>query len=247
MQWMTATPEGVWLVVILLGLAGMALTAYAVRALDALGSIASFLLGLLVARLGGLGWLLLLVTFTGIGFLVTRVGRTRKQERRTMEANDGERGLKNVLANGAAAGLAAIALLVLDYQTVVPAFVAAVAAVTADTAASEVGTLAGRTRSIVPPFRDVEPGRNGGVSALGQAAAGMGALSIGLLAIPLTGISAGWAVGAAVAGFIGCQLDSLLGATLERDTMREGPLSKEDVNFISSALPALAVLVIAAL
>jgi uncharacterized membrane protein len=51
----------------------------------------------------------------------------------------------------------------------------------------------------------------------------------------------------AMGGFLGCQLDSVLGATLERDATRAGPLSKQDVNFLAGAVPAGLVLAVAAL
>jgi len=51
-----------------------------------------------------------------------------------------------------------------------------------------------------------------------------------------------WAWVPLVGGFLGCQLDSLLGATLERGAGRAGPLSKQDVNFLASAVPAFVVL-----
>jgi len=242
-------PSPLWLAVIVLGLAGLALVAYALRALDVAGAVGSFVLGFVVAGLGGLGWLLLMVTFTGVGFVVTRTGRLRKEERRIAEDNDGERGLRNVLANGAAAALAAFAGQIQGVSRTVAAlaFASAVAAVTADTAASELGSLAARARRVLPPFPAVAPGENGGVSWPGQAAAAAGALLIGMLSVPLLGLGWGHAWIPAVAGFVGCQLDSVLGASLERDAVRDGPLSKQDVNFIASAVPALVVLVGAAL
>ncbi|HLF16152.1 MAG TPA: hypothetical protein VI796_01820, partial [Candidatus Thermoplasmatota archaeon] len=65
--------EPLWLAVTLLALAGLSLFAYTVRALDAVGAAASFLLGLLVALLGGLGWLMLMVLFTALGVAATRL------------------------------------------------------------------------------------------------------------------------------------------------------------------------------
>lgn len=246
-SWLHATPTGTWLLVLLLALAGLAITAYALRALDLMGAVASFLLGLLIVLLGGLGWLLLMVAFTVLGFMATRVGKKRKEEQGTAEDREGERGAKNVLANGAAAGLAALAVLVVPQPAAAVAFVTAIAAVTADTLASEIGTLAPRARRVLPPFEVLASGRNGGVSWRGQAAASIGALAIAVLAVGLGMLSAGWAAVATVGGFLGCQVDSVLGATLERDELHDRPLSKQDVNFLASALPALVVLVIARL
>jgi uncharacterized protein (TIGR00297 family) len=247
-RWLTHTPdEPLWVLLMLMALAGLALVAYAMRALDATGSAASFLLGLFVGLRGGLGWLLLLVTFTVIGVIVTRLGRARKEALRVAEDNEGERGYRNVIGNGAAAALAAAGLfLVPDWlprQAVVAAFVTAVAAVTADTMASEIGTLARSARRILPPFESMRPGANGGISWQGQIAGLAGATLIAILGVRLVGLPASWAWLPALAGFLGCQLDSLLGATLERDARHDRPLSKQDVNFLASAVPALVVLV----
>jgi uncharacterized protein (TIGR00297 family) len=234
-----------WLAVAILGLVGLALFAYTVRALDAAGSVASFLLGLEVTLVGGLGWMLLLVCFTALGFVVTLVGHGRKKARRLAEGEEGERGLPNVLGNGAAAGLVALAMLApVPEAAVAAAFTAAVAAVAADTAASEIGMLAGRARSILPPFRPVPVGDDGGVSLRGQAAAATAATLIALAAMPLAGLTWRLAAVAGVAGFLGCQVDSVLGATVERGPRRAGFLGKQQVNFLASLAPALVVLVV---
>lgn len=236
-----------WLVVILLGLAGLSLLAWSVRALDAPGAIAAFLLGLAVALMADLKWLILMTMFTVVSVAATRLGMARKAAKRAAEGRGGERGIKNVLANGLAAALAAGAVLFMEPQAAALAFAAAVAATTADTLASEVGALAPRARLIVPPFTQVAPGQNGGISWLGQIAALAGALGIAAAASPLLGLPWGLVWIPALAGFAGCQLDSVLGATLERDSLHDRPLTKEDVNFLASAIPAFVVLVVAQL
>src|SRR5437868_1002040 len=142
-----------WLLVTLLALLGLSTLAYALGALDLLGSVASFFLGLLVALLGGLDWLFLMVAFTGLGVVATRLGYATKKQRRLAEGEAGERGVANVMGNGAAAAMAVLANQVppVPHLAVQLAFATAVAAVTADTLASEVGSLANRVRSILPP------------------------------------------------------------------------------------------------
>ncbi|HUR64291.1 MAG TPA: DUF92 domain-containing protein [Candidatus Thermoplasmatota archaeon] len=234
-----------WLLVAFLALLGLAMLGYAVGALDLLGSVASFFLGLLIALLGGLDWLFLMVAFTGLGVAATRLGYGKKKERRLAEGEAGERGVANVMGNGAAAGLAVLANQVpqVPHLAVQLAFATAIAAVTADTLASEVGSLANRVRSILPPFRPIPVGSNGGVSLAGHLSALAGAATIAALSIPLVGVPWRWAWVPLVGGFLGCQLDSVLGATLERDAGRSGPLTKQDVNFLASAIPAVLIVV----
>lgn len=239
-----------WLVVIVVGLTGLSVLAYALRALDLLGAVASFFLGLEVALLGGVRWLLLMTAFPVLGVLATRVGYRRKQERRVAEAAGGERGVGNVLGNGLGPGLAALGLLlegIVPAEAAALAFATALAAVTADTLASELGVLARHARRVLPPFAPAQVGANGAVSLPGQLAAAGGAGLIAAAAwwlLPLPGHLA-WVP--ALGGFLGCQLDSVLGATLERDETRRGPLSKQDVNFLASAVPAFVVLAVASL
>lgn len=235
-----------WILVAVLALAGLALLAYAVRALDWWGAGASFLLGLLVAWMGGLGWVLLMVVFTGLAFVATLAGRTRKKAMRLEEAHGGERGLRNVVGNGAAAGLMALSGLIpaVPASAASLAFATALAAVAADTLASEIGVLARRARNILPPFRPVPVGVNGGVSFLGQLSAAFGAGALGVAAVPLAGIPWEWAWLPVAAGFVGCQIDSILGATVEGDAARPGRLGKQEVNFLASLAPSLAVLVV---
>jgi uncharacterized protein (TIGR00297 family) len=239
-----------WLAVITLALTGLSVLAYALRALDLLGAVASFFLGLEVALLGGISWLVAMTLFPIIGVVTTRIGYRRKAERRVAEAGGGERGVSNVLGNGLGPGLAALAIL---FDPLVPrtaaalAFATALAAVTADTVASEIGVLSGRARRILPPFSAMPVGSNGAVSLPGQAAALLGATLIAVAAAILLDLPAWLAWIPVLGGFLGCQLDSVLGATLERDAGHPGPLSKQDVNFIASAVPALAVLIIATL
>ncbi len=238
-----------WLLVILLALAGLSILSYALRALDLLGAVASFFLGLEVALLGGVRWLAVMTLFPVLGVLATRIGHQAKTRMRVAEGGGGERGVANVLGNGLAGALAALALLldpVVPPKAAALAFATAVAAVTADTLASEVGVLAKRARSILPPFAHVPGGTNGAVSFLGQAAAAAGAGAIAIAAAWLLDLGVlAWVP--ALLGFAGCQVDSLLGATLERDEVRTGPLTKQDVNFLAGAIPAFLVLVTATL
>lgn len=239
-----------WLVmaITILALTGLALLAWSVKALDAIGAVTAWIVGFWVVMAGDLTWLVVMALFSVIGALVTFYGRHQKKERGLAEARDGERSWQNVLANGGAGALAALAFTALgDHPAAALAFVTATAAVTADTMASEVGCLAPSSRRITPPFPVEPPGTNGAVSLRGQVAAASGASIIAVVAALLGIIPMALAWVPALAGFIGCQLDSVLGATLEKDALRQRPLSKEDVNFLASAVPALVVLVLGAL
>lgn len=234
-----------WILAVIVGLAGMALFAWSIKALDGPGALAAFAMGLIIVWRTDVGWLVLLVSFTAVSVIATKIGQRTKEARKAAESRGGERGIRNVLANGLAAVIVILFLPWAGIDAVALGFATAVAAVTADTMASEIGALSTRTRRIVAPFEPLRPGQNGGVSWLGQAASLIGAALIAVLAVLLIGIPWSLAWIPALAGFLGCQLDSILGATLERDEHHDRPLTKEDVNFIASLVPAMLVLLVA--
>jgi uncharacterized protein (TIGR00297 family) len=238
-----------WLAVTLFALTGLALLAWSLEVLDRYGAGAAWVLGLWVALGAGLGWLLLMTTFTVVGVLTTAYGKRRKALLELAAEDAGERTWRNVVANGAAAALAVLAYLLLpEYgMAATLAFTTAVAASTADTMASEIGCLSPKPRRIVTPFEVMPQGANGAVSLRGQVAAAIGATLISAAAFWLVALPLHLLWIPALAGFFGCQLDSVLGATLEKDAMQDKPLSKQDVNFLASAVPALIVLVVTAL
>jgi uncharacterized protein (TIGR00297 family) len=155
-----------------------------------------------------------LLAFFVPSVLLSRLGRARK--RALVDIGKlGPRDAGQVLANGGVATLCALFFgLTHDHRWAL-AFVGAYAVATADTWATEIGTLArGRPRSIAT-LRPLEPGLSGGVTTTGTLAAFAGAVWLGLAAAIVfrLGIIVVFAV--AVIGFIGAMVDSVLGATLQ--------------------------------
>lgn len=127
------------------------------------------------------------------------------------------RGAAQVAANGGAAaacGLAGWAGFLPGAESVV---VGAISAAAADTWASEVGRSAGGPTWLAGSWERVEPGRPGGLSAAGSAAAVAGALLLGAAADaldPAAGFGR-WTATALVAGVGGTAADAFLGAQVE--------------------------------
>lgn len=214
-------------------------TAVYAGAFTASAGIVAAVFASVIVVCAGLPFLALLILFVIGSVLATRYGFERKRRAHVQEGTAGERGVDNVLAHvliptalalGYAAdpgGLSQIGLAVL--------FTAALAFGAADTFASEFGVLAGSARSILTG-RAVPPGTNGGVSAVGEVWAGFGALvtaALGLVFFVAFGIpvSVAWVVVpvAAIAGFLACQVDSVLGEALEN----RGELTKHGTNFLA--------------
>ena len=87
------------------------------------GSLASFAVGMVLGLLGGVGWLLLLVLFAFIGFAVTKYKMELKVRKGLQEGRKGERGYRNVLANGAVPMAVAIFTFLAGWEGTLPALI----------------------------------------------------------------------------------------------------------------------------
>jgi uncharacterized protein (TIGR00297 family) len=222
----------------------LAVGAWWLRVLDARGSFLAGLFGALILLGTGFAWLALLAGFTAAGFIATRLGYERKRLIHVAEPEKGRRGWTNVLSNGVTATAVATAGLFVAPELLILPFAVAVAVAAADTFASELGTLGGTPVLITNPKRKVPPGTNGGITWVGTGASALGAIMVAAAAHLLIGLPDHYIALVVVTGIGGSFIDSLLGATWEGTPgLRDGPLSKADVNFISITLPTLLVFV----
>lgn len=228
---------------------GFALFAYALAVLDGKGAVLAFALGLLVAEAAGLRWMFVLVFFTLVGYVVTKLGYATKLQRGVAEPKGGRRGWKNVFANGVPPTLLALLVPLLPNDEVALAFLTAIAAAASDKFASELGVLSPQRVHLITSWSEVVPrGTNGGVTVFGTSMSLVGALLVGVAGVWALRLPWGLAVVPTFVGFLGCQLDSVLGALYERvDGGRVARLTKNDVNFISIGFPGLLVLAVALL
>ncbi len=207
------------------------------RSLSASGALAAAAVGGAVFGIGG--------PMLGIGllaFFLSSAALSRWQS--AAKAVDGadysqgsRRDARQVLANGVVPAAAAIAFGVSDAPVLAAAFFGALAAVTADTWATEVGLMAEVPPRMVTTGLSVKPGTSGAVTALGSAAAAAGAIFIGLVAAVCIGVTGYLADGvpdltglhflilAPVAGLAGATLDSWLGATVQ--SLRRCPVCEK--------------------
>jgi len=224
---------------------------YIRKILDLLGSILGFIMGLLIGLFGHILWLALLLIFLVTAFAATRYKYSLKSEMGAAEPKGGTRGFASVLANGWVPMVVAVLSFDNPYFTTFPKMVAAVLYLTAisaaasDTIASELGVLSGKTYMITTG-RPCKPGINGGVSALGTTAALAAAVYtsvvgwavLSLFSEELSSFPVWFMVIPVAMGFFGCQIDSLLGATLEN----RGMLNKDRVNILSIGAATLLAL-----
>ena len=205
--------------------------------LDSKGIFAAAILGLLVGGLGHWTWLLILLGFLLSSHKATKYRFEEKKARGMSESSDGSRGWGNVVANGGLPLVVAIfAFYFQSWQAGLWVFSASVAVAASDTWASEIGCLDDRVRMITT-FKPCEAGINGGFSPNGQLAAAGGSTFVAILAFIAgllttdfsTDILVSWSLFVALIGWLGCQIDSYLGAILEN----RGFLTKGSVNALS--------------
>ena len=196
----------------------VAVAAWRARALTRGGAAAAFAVGTLTFACGHLGGTVVLLAFFVPSVVLSRVGRTRKRALVDI-GKGGPRDAVQVLANG---GVATVCVVVYAYTHDLRwafAFAGAYAAATADTWATELGTLARHRPRSIFTLRPIATGMSGGITLPGTLAEIAGAIWIaavasfpaglvhaasrwGLLAIPLGGIA-------------GAMLDSVLGGSVQ--------------------------------
>ena len=202
---------------------GIAALAGLLRLLTFSGALAAFAVGFFVFGLGGIPFAAPLLAFFLSSSLLSYLGRRRKAA--GVEEKGPRRDAIQVLANGGIPALLAIRFAVSpDTRNSMLLFLAALAAVNADTWATEIGSLMPGRPRLLSSFKRVPHGTSGAISLGGTLAAALGAafiVWIGYLAWPGRTSTLLWKPDVAElltigwAGFLASYLDSLLGATLQ--------------------------------
>ncbi len=203
-----------------LGLAALiGLLSYKAQFLDASGTVALFLLGTLIFGVGGWIWAIPILTFFISSSILSKLWKSRKAESNLLFEKSSRRDWAQVLANGGMAGLSMIFWYVWPNNIWYAIYLGSLAAVTADTWATEIGVLSKRTPRLITTFRKVIPGTSGGISPMGLFGAFLGAILIAFVGIVIvphafrSPLRAGLIV--TLAGFAASLVDSLFGATLQ--------------------------------
>jgi uncharacterized protein (TIGR00297 family) len=194
--------------------AGVAATiAWAARLLTVSGALAATLVGA-AAMIGGIRWVVMLLLFFAGSNLLSR---WRSRERDQLVGSFIEKGSRRdawqVLANGGVFGAAAVLAdsgAVITWEAV---GIGAIAAATADTWSTEVGTVLGGTPRSILNGRQVVPGTSGGITIAGSTAAIAAAILAAIVAVSLDWSTPAPAI--VLGGIAGSVIDSLLGATVQ--------------------------------
>ncbi|MFZ5902630.1 MAG: DUF92 domain-containing protein [Chloroflexota bacterium] len=197
----------------------IAFLAHRAHSLNRSGALAAGFVGTVIFGIGGWQWAILLLAFFITSSALSRAFKKRKQGLNEKYSKGHERDAGQVFGNGAVATLFA-ALHGFFPEALWPwlGFAAALAAVNADTWATELGVLNPHPPRLITNGKAVEKGTSGAVSLVGTLAALAGSALIGILAawlapspspfFPVFGL-------VTLAGLIGSLFDSLLGATVQ--------------------------------
>ncbi len=206
--------------------------------LDSKGLLLACAMGLLILFFGGQYGILLLadiLAFLILSYIVTNLGKVRKNGIGMYER---ARGWKNVLSNGLFPVFIAFLYFINAKFAFVPgnllllAYIASVAAVTADKFSSEIGVLDGKPRMLLT-MKTVAAGTSGGVTVIGLLASLLGAVLVSTSVVFIHG-SLSTLIIVAFSGFFGGIVDSVLGYFEE-----QGIGNKYTSNFACSVAGAL--------
>jgi uncharacterized protein (TIGR00297 family) len=242
---------------------GISLFSHRMRFLTADGAVAQCILGVILLGIGGWQWTVPMLLFFLSSSILSRIKKSKHPDIESRFSKTSTRDWVQVVANGGIAG----GLVLVNFFTPDPlwyaAYAGSVAAVTADTWGTELGTLSRKRPLLITTLRPVDTGTSGAVSLAGLAAGVGGALLIFLATMMWyqPGYPSGF-IPVVAGGFVGSLADSLMGATLQVQfrcgvcgmkvekethcdlaTVRSGgfvPVTNDVVNFLASAVGGIA-------
>jgi uncharacterized protein (TIGR00297 family) len=237
----------------------LAILSYNRKVFDLSGSLTAFAVGMVIGIMGSVLWLVLLLVFLLTSFGLTKYRYDWKKAQGFQEGKKGERTWRNVAANGAIPTMIAFlsfVALAMDPSTrfftkdvASFLFVSAIAVAASDTAASEIGIIDPRVY-LITTFKRTPRGRDGGISLTGTFVAFIAAAYTSVISyVVFAGLDKDLLAGPStlfvpmLCGFLGCQIDSLIGATLET----KGKVGKLGNNFFSILAGTMIAFVIALL
>jgi uncharacterized protein (TIGR00297 family) len=195
----------------------VAALAYWRGSLAASGAAGALLVGTIIYGLGGWVWGVLLALFFISSSLLSHYKEREKQTVAEKFDKGHRRDLGQVLANGGAGAIVALLHGFFPSPLLLPLFLGTIATVTADTWATELGTLSQQPPRLITTGKTVPVGTSGGVSLFGTAVSFIGGLLIGVAAGLLTQTHiVALIITGSLGGLAGSLADSFLGATIQQ-------------------------------
>jgi uncharacterized protein (TIGR00297 family) len=203
--------------------------AYRSKTADLSGLFSAALVGIILLVFADARWFIIMLAFFILGSAATKYKFEYKKRIGVQQGQSGARGYRNVFANGIVAAAAAVLYGIFLQPVFIVMYVGCVATAAADTLASEIGVTGG-IPYMITNFKEVPIGTNGGVTLVGETVALFGGLAVSLVAFLLNVITPEMAAICTIAGFVGTNIDSLVGATLEN----EGYIGNAGTNLLAT-------------
>jgi uncharacterized protein (TIGR00297 family) len=200
----------------------MAVFSIKVKFLNNSGATATFLLGTTIFGIGGLDWTVPMLTFYLLSSILSKLGHKRKAKFDLVFEKGSQRDAGQVYANGGVAWIMMVIYSLTNDPYIFFAYLGTLAAVQADTWATEIGTMWPNAKArLITTFKDVPVGTSGGVSIPGTSASFIGSLFICSSAV-LMNVSWVHELGIVqslmvigISGLIASLVDSFFGATVQ--------------------------------
>jgi uncharacterized protein (TIGR00297 family) len=203
----------------------IAYSSFKIGFLSKSGAMAACFLGTIVFGLGGFAWAVVLMGFFISSSVISKLFKRRKADLEEKFSKGSKRDAWQVWANGGVAGIFVILHAIFpDSSWPWLAFCGTMAAVNADTWATELGVLSKKNPINLVTGQSLEAGASGGVTLFGTFAAFLASLFIAILAIlfwpaflqnPIGAETWILLTGITAAGVFGSLVDSFLGATVQ--------------------------------
>ncbi len=199
----------------------VSVAAWRMGSLSNSGALTAAITGGLIFGLGGLPWAVLLLTFFVSSSALSKTFKRQKAGISEKFSKGSRRDWGQVLANGGFGTLLVLFFALFSDSSsnwyAYAAFAGAMAAVNADTWATELGVLNPRPPRLITNGMVVEPGASGGISLYGTLATLAGAALIGLAGAAFSFEGNPWLLwlAATLSGVCGSLFDSLLGASIQ--------------------------------
>lgn len=153
--------------------------AYWKRSLSVSGAAAAIVIGTAMYAIGSAAWFGILIAFFVSSSILSKWNQRNKQQMEGAYEKGNRRDAGQVAANGGLGLILCMADGVWPHTIWWVAFIGVMAGVTADTWATEIGSLSRTPPRLIVSGKKVPPGTSGAVSAIGLAAAAAGSLLIG--------------------------------------------------------------------
>lgn len=194
----------------------IALISIRLKFLTVSGSLTTFILAGFLFGLGGIKWSVPILTFFILSSVLSKIRKKHNAEIELCFEKSGVRDHWQVLANGGLGFIWIIAYTYTSNELFYLMNIASLAAVCADTWATEIGTYKKNITYNILNFHPVEQGRSGGVSVPGTFGSILGSTAIAFSGLAWTELGTfEYFLIIISAGLFGSIVDSIIGATIQ--------------------------------